>query len=113
MKRMLSGAAALAVLGAMSAGTAGATPTPSYTVTCGPTGFTEVTWQRAKLSQVTLEWVATTGSFDPSSVPVSRTPPKGFVSTGPRGGGSGPTSATVTFTFADGSGADQKTVDCA
>jgi hypothetical protein len=112
MKRMLSAATTLLVLGAIGPGLASATPTPSYTVTCGPTGFAQATWQRAKLSQVTFEWVATTGSFDPTSVPVSRTPPKGLVTAGPRGAGSGPTSVTATFTHADGSAADQVTVNC-
>lgn len=112
-QRILVAATALLVVGAIGAGTGVAAPTPVYTVTCGSTGFSQATWQKAKLSEVRFEWVATSGSFDPTTVPVTPTPPKGFVVTSPTGPGNGPTSLTVTFTRADGSGADAITVPCA
>jgi hypothetical protein len=110
-QRMSSAAAALVLLGALGQGTAGAAPKPSYSVTCQPGGFTQVSWKRAKLDQITLEWTATTGSYDPTVRPVSPTPPKGILTASPLGPGTGPTSVTVTFGRADGS-TDVVTASC-
>ena len=103
-QRLLLVAAISLASGLLAAGVAGAGSTPTFTVgPCGSTGFVQVTW-KAKLSQVKFEWVATSGTFNPTVVPVSPTPPKGLASASPLGqGASRPTSVTVTFTLANGS----------
>ena len=99
---------------AVLAGRANAAPTPAYSVTCraASAGLVEGTWQKAKLSQISVVWVATTGSFDTTTIPIpSPTPPKGSFSASPSGAGGGPISATVTFTHVDGS-EEAVTVPC-
>jgi hypothetical protein len=115
MKLRLLSAVAVVLVVAVLAGRANAAPTPVYSVTCSAAnaGLVEGTWQKAKLSQIRVEWVATTGSFDPITIPISSpTPPKGSVTASPRGAGGGPTSATVTFTHVDGSTDPPVTVPC-
>src|SRR5262249_52893103 len=102
MKLRLLSAVAVVLVVAVLEGRANAAPTPVYSVTCSPSGSVEGTWQKAKLSQILVEWVATTGSFDPMTIPVDQKPPKGSFTVNARGTGSNPKSATVTFTHVDG-----------
>lgn len=106
---------ATGVLGLAALGygtTAGAGPTPLYTVTCGPTGFTQATWQRAKLASIKFEWVLAGGNSESTEVPVAKTPPKGSATASPADSGS-PTGVTVTYTRADGSSDPPVPKDCA
>jgi len=109
--RLLSAVAVVLVVGVLE-GSANAAPTPVYSVTCSPSGSVQGTWQKAKLSQIRVEWVATTGSFDPATLPVSQKPPKGSFAVNARGTGGNPTSATVTFTDVDGVADPPVTVPC-
>jgi hypothetical protein len=114
MKLRLLSAVAVVLVVAVFEGRANAAPTPVYSVTCSAAsaGLVQGTWQRAKLSEIRVEWVATTGSFDPLTLPISSpTPPKGDFTASPSGAGSGPLSATVTFVHVDGS-TDAVTVPC-
>jgi hypothetical protein len=97
-KRLLTAAAAVAVLAAF-AQTATAAPTPDYTVTCAVGGQTGVTWSHAKLSSVTFAWT-TSGGLVTNTVPgLSPHPPHGSILTATAGGA---TSVTVTFHEASG-----------
>ena len=117
MQRRAAGAvvAATAVLAAFPAIAAGG-PTPVYTASCAVGGVTAANWQRAKVTQVTIEWSAPPGSrvaFDTLVVPNPQpTPPRGFISTAtPSVNGLGPVSATLSFTQKDGT-VDKTTVGC-
>ena len=117
MQRRAAGAviAATAVLAAFPAIAAGG-PTPVYTASCAVGGMTAGTWQRAKVTQVTIEWTAPAGSavtFDTLVVPnLQPTPPRGLISTAtPSVDGVGPASATLSFTQKDGT-VDKTTVGC-
>jgi hypothetical protein len=109
--RMLLVAMVLFGLAALGQGAAGAAPpSPAYTVTCvSPSGFTDVTWQHAKVSQVRFEWA---GIGVSTSVDVlNQKKPKGEITTSP--GTFGATSVAVTFTLTDGSISDPQTAPCA
>lgn len=117
MKRQAAGAvvAATAVLVAFPAIAAGG-PTPAYTASCAVGGVTAANWQRAKVTQVTIEWAAPAGSavtFDTLVVPNPQvTPPRGLVSTAtPSVDGVAPVSVTLSFTQKNGT-VDKTTVGC-
>lgn len=117
MQRRAAGAvvAATAVLVAFPAIAAGG-PTPVYTASCAVGGVTAANWQRAKVTQVTIEWTAPAGSgitFDPLVVPnLPGTPPRGFISTAtPSLNGVAPVSATFSFQRRGGA-VDTQTVGC-
>jgi len=112
MKLRLLSAVAVVLVVAVFEGRANAAPTPVYSVTCSPAGFVQGSWQKAKLSQIHLEWVATTGSFDPLTIPAPPKPPKGSFTASPLGTGGNPTSVTVTFTDVDGVADPPVTVPC-
>lgn len=117
MQRRAAGAvvAATAVLVAFPAIAAGG-PTPVYTASCAVGGVTAANWQRAKVTQVTIDWTAPAGSgvtFDTLVVPNPQsTPPRGLISTAtPSVNGVAPVSATLSFTQRNGS-VDTTTVAC-
>ena len=102
------------VLAALGPGASHAAPDPVFTVTCGASGFTEVTWGHARLSQVTLGWWAgTNGPLEKMDPVLSPNRPKGYLSDSPGSPGFTPDSVTVTLTNADGSANDPITVACA
>ena len=111
-QRVVLGAVIGLVLAALVPGTSGAGPAPEFTVTCGNTGFTEVTWQHAKLSQVTLDWVGTNGPIEKVVPVLAANRPKGYISDSPGSPGFTPASVTVTTTNVEGSANDPTTVNC-
>ena len=116
MKPRLSLAvAASSLLFGVVAAAAGAAPTPSYDVTCAAAGQTNVTWNHAKLDQVTLEWfdAGVTTAYTSAAVPITTHPPHGFVVTG-AGVVAGHVAASVRVSFerSGGAGTDVVTADC-
>jgi hypothetical protein len=103
-------------LAALIPGVAGARA-PLYDVACAVGVQTTVTWQHAKLDQATFTWLAPTDSgvtFDPVVVPLTPTPPHGFIVTATASSinGISPVSVMVSFEHPDGS-LDQVEVACA
>ena len=94
------------LLAGLGQGVAGASPTPSYSVSCVVGGNTTADWQRVRVSEVLFEWLAPTGSttvFNPASVPVTAKAHHGSAfSTTEFSGDVTPASVVVTFTNADG-----------
>ena len=115
MKRyLMPWATPLALLGVIGVSAAGAAPIGSYTVSCQVGGQTSVTWQHAKLDQVSFAWSDQAGAaFPGAAVPILFKQPHGYVITPtPKSGTGGPTSVTVSFERADGSGSDQVQSAC-
>jgi hypothetical protein len=109
---------AVVLLGALGQNAADAGRAPSYDVTCAVGVQTVVTWRHAKLDQATFTWVAPAGSgvlYPTLVVPVSPTPPHGFmvVPTASSIGGVNPVSVIVQFEHAKGGGLDDVQVACA
>jgi hypothetical protein len=106
------------LLAALGQGVAGAARAPSYVLTCAVGGQTLVTWRHAKLDQATFTWVAPAGSdvlYPTVVVPLSPTPPHGFIvaPTATSIGGVDPVSVIVSFEHANGSGLDDVQAVCA
>jgi hypothetical protein len=94
----------------------GAARAPSYDLTCAVGVQTLVTWRHAKLDQATFAWVAPAGSntlYPTVVVPLSPTPPHGFVvaPTAASIGGVSPVSVIVSFEHTNGS-LDDVQADC-
>jgi hypothetical protein len=108
---------AVTLTAAVGQGAAGAGRAPSYAVTCAVGVQTLVTYRHAKLDQATFTWVAPAGSgviYPTSVVPLSPTPPHGFIvtPTATAVGGVSPVSVIVQFEHANGSGLDDVQADC-
>jgi hypothetical protein len=107
---------AVMLLAGLGQGAAVAAP-PSYDLTCAVGGQTLVTWRHAKLDQATFTWVAPEGSgvlYPTVVVPLSPTPPHGFIvaPTAATINGVDPVSVIVSFEHANGSGLDDVQADC-
>jgi len=107
-KRSFICAIAVTLLAAIGQDAASAGRAPSYDLTCAVGVQTLVTWQHAKLDQATFTWVAPEGSgilYPTVVVPLSPTPPHGFIvaPTATSIGGVSPVSVIVSFEHANGS----------
>jgi hypothetical protein len=102
-KRRLTAAAALLVSAAF-AGSANATPTPSYTVTCAVGGETTATWVHGKIDSVSWDW----GVNSTGPAPNVPRPPRGFAEAPTPALA---TSVTMSFHRVDGT-VDQVTQPC-
>jgi len=114
--RFLVVVVAMSLSGALGQGIAGASPIPSYSISCAVGGNTTADWQRARVDQVDFEWFAPAGSsgvFETVTVPVTSKGRHGsaFTTTLLSSTGVAPAGVTVTFTHADGT-ADHVEATC-
>jgi hypothetical protein len=115
-RRLLIVVGALSLLGGIAQGTAGASPTPSYSASCMVGGNTTGDWQRAKVVQVDFDWFGSAGSsevFETVTVQVGSKGHHGsvFSTTLLSANGVAPASVRATFTQADGTTV-QAEADC-
>ena len=107
-KRSFMCVIAVTLLAALGQVATSAARAPSYVLTCAVGGQTLVTWRHAKLDQATFTWVAPAGSgvlYPTAVVPLSPTPPHGFIvaPTASSIGGVNPVSVIVSFEHTNGS----------